>query len=70
MKPPHTIVGPLYTTRQLLFNLKLLTGWKRLVPPPPLYNYKAIMWYFGESSFVPDAPHTGRGNHCPNHDAG
>ena len=60
MKPPHGMIGPLQTRRQLLFNLKLLTGWKRLVPPPPLYNYKAIMWYFGESSFVPAALLTGR----------
>ena len=35
MKPPSKMMGPLQTRRQLLFNLKLLTGWKRLVPPPP-----------------------------------
>ena len=60
MKPPSKMMGPLHTTRQLLFNLKLFSGWKRLVPPPPLYNYKAIMWYFGESSFVPATLPTGR----------
>ena len=35
VKPPHTIVGPLHIMRRLLFNLKLFSGWKRLVPPPP-----------------------------------
>ena len=60
MKPPHTIVGPLHIIRQLMFNLKLFSGWKRLVPPPPLYNYKAIIWCFGENSFVPATLLTGR----------
>ena len=35
MKPPHRMMRPLHTIRQLLFNLKLLTGWRQLLPPPP-----------------------------------
>ena len=65
MKPPNRMMGPLQVVRQLMFNLKLFSGWKRLVPPPPPYNYKAIEWCLSGLNLVSVAvPHAGKRNHC------